>query len=515
MQKLLRTDRKFLWHPFTQHQEWERDARQRNLVIAKGRGVYLYDSDGKRYIDAVSSLWANLHGHNHSALNAAITKQLGKVAHSTFLGLTHEPGIRLAEALIGLTRSGGLSGGTGPSGRGRGKQGKEGWGLSRVFYSDNGATAVEVALKMSYQAHAQANASPQGRSIGRRGGASKTEFLALRNSYHGDTIGAVSVGGIDLFHKKFRPLLFKTHFAMSPHCLRCPFNKRKDAAPDFYEYSGENPKPGDARAATGCRWECLGNAESILKRRSGKISAAIIEPVAQGAAGILVAPPGYLKGMAALCKRYGAHLIVDEVAVGFGRTGKMFASEHEGVTPDLMCLAKGISGGYLPLAATLATEKIYRAFLGRYDQFKAFFHGHTYTGNPLATAAGLASLGVFRKEKTLNRVATLIPALRSHLRRISALPFVGHVRQAGLVAGIELVKNKRTLQPFAPSLRLGKKVCTAARKRGILARPLGDVIVVIPPLTIRENQLNSLMTGLESSIVETTRTLKEDASHRT
>ncbi len=499
MKKLLRMDRNHLWHPFTQHQEWERDARRLNLLIAKGRGVYLYDSDGRRYIDAVSSLWANLHGHNHPALNAAISKQLGKVAHSTFLGLTHEPGIRLARELIRLAPR----------------------GLARVFYSDNGATSVEVALKMSYQAHAQsaaAGAAADAASIRAKSGNSrsvKTEFLALRNSYHGDTLGAVSVGGIDLFHKKFRPLLFKTHFAMSPHCLRCPFNKRKSRNPDFYRYRGENPKPGDARAETGCRWECLGNAESILKRRRGKISAAIVEPVVQGAAGILVAPPGYLKGMAALCKKYGAHLIVDEVAVGFGRTGKMFASEHEGVTPDLMCLAKGISGGYLPLAATLATEKIYRAFLGRYDEFKAFFHGHTYTGNPLASAAGLASLGVFRKEKTLNRVATLIPVLRNRLHRISALPHVGHVRQAGLVAGIELVHNKRTLKPFPPSARIGKKVCVAARKRGILARPLGDVIVVIPPLTIRENQLNSLMTGLESSIVETTRTLKEDARHRT
>ncbi len=481
MRALQKWDQKNLWHPFTQASEWDEDLQELNLIISKGRGIYLYDSDGKKYIDGVSSLWANVHGHHHPVLNAAIRKQLNRVAHSTFLGLTHEPGIQLARELVQIAPK----------------------GLTRVFYSDNGATSVEVALKMSYQFHAQT-----------RGGA-KSEFLALENSYHGDTLGAVSVGGIGLFHRKFRKLLFKTHFAMSPHCLRCPFNKRKNRATESYSYRGESPNPGDFRKETGCKWECLGTVESILKKRKGKIAAAIAEPVVQGAAGILVAPPGYLKGFAKLCKKYEALLILDEVAVGFGRTGKMFALEHEKVTPDFLCLAKGISGGYLPLAATLSTEKIYRAFLGRYDEFKTFFHGHTYTGHPLACAAGLASQRIFRENKTLNHVQNLSRVLTARLQKISRFPMVGQTRQAGLVAGVELVKNKRTLECFPPRLRLGKRVCTEARKHGILLRPLGDVIVLIPPLTIRENQLNSLMTGLEKSIQTITEQAQKDERNRT
>lgn len=466
MPSLKSLDRQALWHPFTQQWEWEQGIHEDPLVISRAKGNDLYDSAGKKYFDGGSSLWANLHGHNHPLLNRAIIRQLRKVAHSTFLGLTHEPGIRLAQALVR----------TAPR------------GLSRVFYSDNGSTAVEAALKMAFQYHGQKSGKKEIRP----------EFLALKNSYHGDTLGSVSVGGIQLFHDKFKPMLFKAHFAMSPHCLRCPKNRKKSAAPVFYEYGGEKPKPGDFREETGCRWECLGHAEEILKKNSRKISAAILEPVVQGAAGILVMPSGYVRGFADLCKKYGTLLILDEVATGFGRTGKTFACEHENVRPDILCLAKGISGGYLPLAATLAREKIYRAFLGRYEDFKTFFHGHTYSANPLACAAGLASLSLLRKR--LNRIQESIRALKEGLSGISGSPFVGHVRQAGLMAGIEMVQDKRAMRPFPHSARIGKRICMRLRKPGILLRPLGDVLVVMPPLSSSPQEIRRVILEISKAL---------------
>jgi adenosylmethionine-8-amino-7-oxononanoate aminotransferase len=473
MDSLKALDLKNLWHPFTQQTEWAGDLPRSPLVIAKAKGAYLYDARGRKYLDGVSSLWANLHGHRHPAIDRAVKRQLGRAAHTTFLGLTHEPGIRLADELIRLAPK----------------------SLSRVFYSDSGSTAVEVALKMAYQSHLQSRA-PR-----------RSEFLALKESYHGDTIGSVSVGGIGLFHAKFRPLLFKTHFAPSPHCLRCPYNRRKEETAEgvqTYAYDGENPKPGDARAATGCRWECLGQAEAILKNRRGKIAAAVAEPIVQGASGIRVAPPGYLKGLARLCAKYGVPLIADEVATGFGRTGRLFACEQEDVRPDLMCLAKGISGGYLPLAATLASERIYRTFLGRYDEFKTFFHGHTYTANPLACAAGRASLGLLREKNGLSGVRRKSRELAGLLEELRPLPWVGHLRQAGLMVGIELVKNKSGMEPFAPALRIGKKICDEARNSGLLLRPLGDVIVLMPPLSITAAELAKLVRGVRRA-VETVR----------
>ena len=467
MDSLQELDRRYLWHPFTQHREWEQDLSP-SLVIVRGRGNYLYDAKGRKYFDGVSSLWANLHGHRRPELDAAVRRQLGRVAHSTFLGLTHEPGIRLAEELVRSAPR----------------------GLSRLFYSDNGSTAVEVALKMAFQS---------GLQDGRTG---RTEFLALRESYHGDTIGSVSVGGIDLFHKKFRPLLFKTHFAPSPHCFACPHNRRKTSVPSVrrYEYRGEKPKPGDFRPDTGCRWECLGGAESILRRRRGRIAGTIVEPIVQGAGGILVAPPGYLWGLARLCGKYGVPLIADEVAVGFGRTGRLFASGHEGVRPDLMCLAKGISGGYLPLAATLASEKVYRPFLGRYDQFRTFFHGHTYTANPLACAAGRASLRILLRDRVAGRVERLGRKLSVFLEELLPHPAVADIRQAGFVAGIELMRDRAEFRPFAPGERVGKKVCAEARRHGLLLRPLGDVIVLMPPLSSTEKELALLVRGVRRSI---------------
>ncbi|MBI3013087.1 MAG: adenosylmethionine--8-amino-7-oxononanoate transaminase [Elusimicrobia bacterium] len=471
MQKLEELDKRFLWHPFTPQSEWARDLFRYPMVISRGKGIYLYDTKGNRYIDGVSSLWANLHGHRHPKLDKALTAQIQKVAHSTFLGLTHEPGIRLAKHLVSLLPK----------------------GLSRIFYSDNGSTAVEVALKMSYQFHTQRFA---------RGKEKRTQFLSLHGAYHGDTLGSVSVGGISLFHKKYRPLLFQTRFAMSPHCLRCPFRKVDSPQLRFqnYRYDGEKPKPGDFRPATGCRWECLADVENTLKNHGCKISAAILEPVVQGASGMLVMPAGYLWGFSSLCKKYGVPMIADEVAVGFGRTGKMFACEQEGVRPDFLCMAKGITGGYLPLAATASTEKVYQSFLGGYEEFKTFFHGHTYTANPLACSVAQANLRIFQEENVLRKVRQTESLFENLLKEILPLKNVGGIRRAGLMAGIELVQDVRTLKPFPPSARIGKRVCLEARKWGVLLRPLGDVIVLMPPLSIRKSELTQLVQNTKQAI---------------
>ncbi|HET6370863.1 MAG TPA: adenosylmethionine--8-amino-7-oxononanoate transaminase, partial [Nitrospiria bacterium] len=322
--RLKRLDHKHIWHPFTQMKEWEGEEP---LVIESGRGNYLIDSRGRRYLDGVSSIWVNLHGHRKGAIDRAIKKQLDRIAHSTLLGLTHPPAALLAAELVRLSPR----------------------GLTRVFYSDNGSTAVEVAIKMAFQ---------YWRHLGER---KKATFVSLANAYHGDTVGSVSVGGIDLFHGAFRPLLFKTLKAPSAYCYRCPLDL----------------------AYPGCDLACAEEIGKILRKHQGKIAALVVEPLVQAAAGMIMPPRGHLKRLRALCDEFDVLLIVDEVATGFGRTGKMFACQHEGVTPDLMAIAKGLTGGYLPLAATLTTEKIYRAFLGDYSEFKTFFHGHSYTGNPL------------------------------------------------------------------------------------------------------------------------------------
>lgn len=468
--RLKQLDKKYLWHPFTQQSEWEKEFCENPLVIKKGRGIYLYDSNGKRYIDGVSSLWTNVHGHRNRFLDLAIQRQLKKVAHTTFLGLTHEPGIRLAEAIIRIAPK----------------------NLRRVFYSDNGSTAVEVALKMAFQYHTQLSRTIRHSSSTFY--SKKTEFLALKNSYHGDTVGSVSVGGIDLFHKKFGPLLFKTHFAISPHCSSCPYKRiQNQPKAQSYQYHGEKPKPGDFRKETGCYWECLGEVKTILERGQPRIAAAIIEPIVQGAGGILVMPPGYLWGFARLCRQYNILFIADEVAVGFGRTGKMFACEHEDVQPDFLCLAKGLSGGYLPLAATLTTEKIYRAFLGKHEEFKTFFHGHTYTANPLACAVGRENLKIFEREELVRKVEKISTILKNSLSELLSLPLIKNIRQAGLIAGIEL-------RSFPLSDRAGKRICMEARKEGLLVRPLGDLIVLMPPLSIKEREVRRMVLQLKKAI---------------
>ena len=405
-------DRTYLWHPFTQQQGWhDEDAP----IIERGDGVYLWDVQGRRYIDGVSSLWCNVHGHRHPAIDIAIRDQMDRMSHSTMLGLSHEPAIELAKRLVALAPP----------------------GLQRVFYSDSGSTASEIALKMAFQFWQQ------------RGGgdARRTKFVTLKNAYHGDTIGSVSVGAIDLFHATYRPLLFPTLAA----------------------------EPGDAA-----------DMERLLRENEGEVAAVVVEPLVQGAAGILTQPDGYLRAVRELCDAHDVLLIVDEVATGFGRTGRMFACEHEDVSPDLMCLAKGITAGYLPLAATLATERIYEGFLGRFEEFKTFFHGHTYTGNPLACAAAIANLNVFEQERTLERLGPKIDLLERLLRRVAAIPTVREVRQRGLMVGIEL-------EPFPLDARMGHQVTLEARRRGAIVRPLGDVVVLMPPLSIDTADLRRLV----------------------
>ncbi|HEU0030943.1 MAG TPA: adenosylmethionine--8-amino-7-oxononanoate transaminase [Kofleriaceae bacterium] len=400
-------DRRVSWHPFTQMAEWS------PLVIAHGDGNYLVDTDGRRYLDGVSSLWCNVHGHRHPRLDRALREQLERIAHSTYLGLAHEPGIRLAAALVEIAPR----------------------GLSRVFFSDSGSTAVEIALKQSFQ---------YWQLVGRP---TKRKFLRLGDAYHGDTLGAVGVGGIDLFHRVFGPLLVDSIAVPSP---------AHDAATS------------------------LATVERELHERANEIAAFVLEPLIQGAAGMLVHPRGFLRSVAELCRTHDVHLIADEVATGFGRTGTLFACEQEQVSPDFLCLAKGISGGYLPLAATLATERIYEAFLGRRAELKQFFHGHTYTANPLACAVGLESLALLREE-TLANARSMIDPIRASLARVADHSLVREVRQVGLMAGIQLREHP---DPF-----LGATVCERIRRHGVILRPLGDVVVWMPPLSLTASDL--------------------------
>lgn len=426
-------DKKHLWHPFTQMKEWTEESP---LIITDGRGSFLKDIYGKWYIDGVSSLWVTVHGHKKKEIDDAIKGQIDRISHSTLLGLTHPPAAVLAGILAKIAPK----------------------GLSRVFYSDNGSTSVEIGLKMAYQYWQH------------KGNKNKTKFVFLNNAYHGDTIGAVSVGGIDLFHNIFSPLLFKSYKIPSPYCYRCELGKKYPS----------------------CRLFCLNEAEKIIKKHKREIAALIIEPIMQGAGGMIASPPGYLKGIKRLCDSYNILMIADEVATGFGRTGKMFACEHESVSPDILCIAKGITGGYLPLAATVATEEIYSAFLGNYRELKTFFHGHTYTGNQLACAAAIANLNLFKKEKTVLRLRRKTEILKKELLKMSVFKHVGDIRQKGFMVGIELVKDKKTGEPYPLEDKIGWKVCYAAREKGLIIRPLGSVIVLMPPLSISIQELKSL-----------------------
>jgi len=392
------------------------------IIIDKGEGFYLVDTERKRYIDGVSSLWCNVHGHCVRQIDKAVRTQLEKIAHSTLLGLGQTRSIELAKKLIEIAPP----------------------GLAKVFYSDSGATSVEIALKMAYQFWQN------------KGDRNKTKFIALENSYHGDTIGSVSLGGISLFHSIFKPLLFETLFVPSPHP---------------YRFEGTSAQ---------CRDHSLKHIETLLKKNAGKIAAIIVEPMVQGAAGMIVHPAGFLKAVRELATKHNVLLIADEVATGFARTGKMFACEHENVTPDILCLAKGLTGGYLPLAATLATQEVFDAFLGSVDEHKTFYHGHTYTGNALACAAAIASLELFERNSIIESLPPKIALVQKKLTEISKLKFIGNFRQCGLMAGIEIVKDKKTKASFDSAALIGAKVCRAMRPKQALLRPLGDVIVLMP-----------------------------------
>ncbi|MDL1968155.1 MAG: adenosylmethionine--8-amino-7-oxononanoate transaminase [Deltaproteobacteria bacterium] len=444
-------DGKYIWHPFTQMQDY---VKEESIIIEKGDGCILTDINGNEYIDGVSSLWTNVHGHRKKELDVAVKKQLDKIAHSTLLGLSNVPAIRYAKKIVGIAPK----------------------GLTKIFYSDSGSSAVEIALKIAFQYQRQAQ----------DGNPEKKKFISLYNSYHGDTIGSVSVGGIDLFHSVYKHLLFESIKVESPYCYRCAFGKTYPC----------------------CNLECLSRLEKIMNAYAHEVTAMIIEPLVQGASGMLLQPPGYLKKVRELCDRYNIFMIADEVAVGFGKTGKMFACEHENVTPDIMTLAKGISGGYLPLAATLTTEKIYRGFLGKYEEFKTFFHGHTYTGNPLACAVAIANLEVFEEEKVIDKLQAKIKHLKQRLQSFKALNNVGDVRQCGIMVGIELVADKDTKEAFPPGERIGHRVIKKARKRGLIIRPLGDVIVFMPPLSISMDELDRLCDITYESIRAVTEKLK-------
>ncbi|WP_333654568.1 adenosylmethionine--8-amino-7-oxononanoate transaminase [Dissulfurispira sp.] len=449
IRKLEEADKKFIWHPFTQMKDW---LEEKPIIITEGSDCFVKDAYGKWYLDGVSSIWVSIHGHRKKEIDDAIKEQLDKIAHSTLLGLGNIPSIKLAAKLIQLLNS---SLTTHHS------------SLNKVFYSDNGSTAVEVALKMAFQYWIH------------KGVKGKHSFLSLKNAYHGDTIGAVSIGGIDIFHDVFKPLLFKTYKAPSPYCYRCDF--------------GKTPLE--------CSFACLKELKNVLEKHSRKIAALIIEPIVQAAGGMIVWPEGYLKGVRELCNKYNVLLIADEVATGFGRTGKMFACEHENVVPDIMCLSKGITNGYMPLAVTLSTDEIYNAFLGEFKDLKTFFHGHSYTGNPLACAAAIASIDLFEKEEILKNMQPKIALLEERLKDIADLPNVGNVRSKGLIAGIELVKDKTTKEPYPWEEKIGWKVAYKAREEGVLIRPLGNVIVIMPQLSISIKNLNCLMDVIKRAII--------------
>ncbi len=430
-------DKQYVWHPFTQMNEWE---KEKPLITARGEGSYLYDIEGNKYLDGISSLWVTVHGHRKEEINRAIKEQLDKLAHSTLLGQANVPSTLLAKKLVEITPQ----------------------GLNKVFYSESGSTAVEIGLKIAYQYWQQK---------GEEKYKSKRKFISLANAYHGDTVGSVSVGGIDLFHKIFAGLLFETVSAPAPNCYRCPLNLSRET----------------------CSMDCIKEMESLLARHRHEIAGVVVEPLVQGAAGMVVAPEGYLAKVRELCTRYNVLLIADEVAVGFGRTGKMFACEHENVEPDIMCLAKGITGGYLPLAATMATDEVYNAFLGSIDEFKTFYHGHTYTGNPLGSAAALANLELFEQNKLIDALQEKILFLTEGLKKFSQLHHVGDVRQKGMMVGIEIVENTETKEPFPAKYNIPHRIVLEARKNGLIIRPLGNVMILMPILSMSLAELREVL----------------------
>ncbi|MFH1245064.1 MAG: adenosylmethionine--8-amino-7-oxononanoate transaminase [Candidatus Omnitrophota bacterium] len=434
MDPWIKKDRQYIWHPYTQMKDC---ARMPPVLIERARGLKLFDRQGNYYYDTISSWWCNVHGHNHPLIQAAIKKQISRLDHVLFAGFTHQPAISLAEQLTALAPR----------------------NLTKVFYSDNGSTAVEAALKMSFQSW---------QNTGKR---EKKKFVSLDRAYHGDTLGAMSVSGVELFNAVFSPLMFASLKAPAPYCYRCPMGKERHS----------------------CRIECIEPLARLLREQHSRIAALILEPLLLAAGGMIIYPAEYLRQAAALCRRYGAHLILDEVATGFGRTARMFACEHAGVQPDFICLSKGLTAGTLPLGATLTTDEIYQAFYDDYERQKTFYHGHTFTANPISCSAALASLEIFARENTLAKVKKLLPGFHRGLERFRGLPAVGDVRYIGLVGAVELVKDKEKKIPFAGTEMAGLKVYREGLKERLILRPLGDVIYLYLPLCVTRDEINIIL----------------------
>jgi adenosylmethionine-8-amino-7-oxononanoate aminotransferase len=463
MHKLAQLDHQYVWHPFTQMKDW---LKREPIVITEGKGAVLRDVHGREYLDANSSIWTNLHGHRHPKINAAIQKQLKKVSHTSSLGFANEPASLLAEKLVVAAN---------PASKPSGPH------LNKVFYSDDGSTAMEVALKLSYE-------------FARRNGNKKPKFLSLAGAYHGDTIGAVSLGHIDLFHKAYSGLLFQADKTPAPACYRCPHNRAR-------------PERTDARESRKCNWECVSKLEAkcvAQKKRGNAYAGFAFEPLMQGAAGMIAQPKGWLQRVAKIVRGHGTQLIADEVMTGFGRTGgdSLFASHQEKVQPDFLAVAKGLTGGYLPMAATLTSQKVFDAFLGEYHEFKTFFHGHSFTGNQLGAAAGLASMDLLQDAKRIEQRKTLENLFQEELETLWSLKSVGDVRRVGLVAGVELVQDWETRTSFKLEERAGIRVCEAMAHRGVLTRPIGNVIVLMPPYCTSKLQMRKMFSALRESIEE-------------
>jgi len=454
LRELQQLDKAHVWHPFTHMSLWLDDDP---LVITHGQGVYLFDATGARYLDGISSLWCNVHGHRVKEIDDAVRHQLDKIAHTTLLGLTNEPATLLAKQLVDIAPA----------------------GLTKVFYTDSGATATEVAFKLAVQ---------YWWNIGR---AEKSEFVALCEAYHGDTVGAMSVGTTSAFHKPYQPLLFKVHQAQWQRVTNDECRMTNGVCGSIF-----------------CTCAALANIEALLAQHATTIAAVCIEPLVMGAAGMIVQTPAFVRGVRELCDKYDVLMIADEVATGFGRTGRMFAVDHADITPDFLCLGKGLTGGYLPVAATLTTRRVFDAFLGQPHEGKTFFHGHTFTGNPLGCAAAIASLQLFEKNNLLHHVRESADALSEMLGTLRTLPHVGDIRQQGLMAGVELVAGRDPYRPFDPKRRVGAEVCRRIRdKHRVILRPLGDTIVINPPLVTTREQLQTIVDAVRaevSNVVDTT-----------
>lgn len=489
MHPLAELDHQFVWHPFTQMRDW---LKREPVVIVEADGAVLYDVNGKEYLDANSSIWTNLHGHNHPGINQAVQRQLKKVAHTSALGLANEPASRLASRLLELAGAGSRHGNAADAfGSARSPATRR--LLRKVFFSDDGSTAMEVALKLGYEFTRRT-----------RGPKTTPRFLSLQGAYHGDTVGAVALGHIDLFHQAYARLLFKTHKVMSPYCYRCPFNRAR-------------PERADAREYRKCKWECVTLVEKKFvaqKKRGNPYAAFVFEPLIQGAAGMIPQPSGWLRQAAEIARGHGALLLADEVMTGFGRVGQasrpsagtrdagpaLFACQHEGVQPDFLCLAKGLTGGYLPMAATLTTQRIFDVFLGEYDEFKTFFHGHSYTGNQLGASAALASLDILQGKSSITARIALERTLSDELIALWSLPAIGDIRQVGLVVGIELVRDWPTREPFDLREQAGIRVCQEMARRGVLTRPIGNVVVLMPPYCSTRVQIRTMVDALADSV---------------